>query len=163
MNGGEFRWRWNIQRERIWRERASERARAAGSCSWDRRAEKKTERRRINNVDICGVSSIMWPRRSISSNAMSKARRWRAESRAAFPPPRPLSGDHEGAAGLRYALLAGLSVPQGADRAAAPEGGVPEAQDGRLHQPLQEGHARSLRLRQRHWVLQQRRRMARVR
>lgn len=71
-------------------------------------------------------------------------------------------GENEGAEGLRYALLTGLSVPQRADWAAAPEGGIPETQAGRLHQPLQEGYARTFRLCQRHWVLQQRRGMAGV-
>ncbi len=59
-------------------------------------------------------------------------------------------GENEGAEGLRYALLSGLSVPQRADWAAAHEGGIPETQAGRLHQPLQEGYARTLRLCQRH-------------
>lgn len=70
---------------------------------------------------------------------------------------------NEGPEGLWYALRGGLSVPQGADRGAAREGGIPETQAGRLHQPLQEGYARTLRLCQRHRVLQQRRRMAGVR
>lgn len=61
-----------------------------------------------------------------------------------------LHGEHEGAEGLRYALLGGLSVPQRAHWAAAHEGGIPETQAGRLHQPLQEGYARTFRLCQRH-------------
>lgn len=73
-----------------------------------------------------------------------------------------LHAENEGAEWLRYALLSGLSVPQRAHWGAARQGGIPEAAAGRLHQPLQEGHAGPLRLRQRHRVLQQRRGMAGV-
>lgn len=74
-----------------------------------------------------------------------------------------LHGENEGAEGLRYALLGGLSVPQRADWPAAHEGRISETATGRLHQPLQEGYARTFWLCQRHWVLQQRWRVARVR
>lgn len=120
-----------------------------------------------NNVDISGrrdIPPIPECRAKQGCDSRVSKSRWGGHS-GENKAQRALSSqvDHEGAAGLRYALLGGLPVPQRAHRAAAHEGGIPETQAGGLHQPLQEGHAGTLRLCQRHWVLQQRRRMARVR
>lgn len=121
-----------------------------------------------------GAGSCCWDHRQDTGGAKqaSTLRRRKRRRRREAPPPRPpflpaLSDparlNHEGAAWLRYALLCGLPVPQGAHRAAAHEGGLPAAAAGWLQQPLQEGHARPLWLRQRHRVLQRRRRVAGVR
>lgn len=113
------------------------RRRSCGEQEAAEEASRAPEQRRRQRP-----SSIMWLPRS------GMSQRWTRRS-------------HDD--GLRYALLGGLSVPQRADGAAAPEGGIPAAQAGGLHQPLQERHAGTLRLRQRHRVLQQRRRVAGVR